>query len=285
MAYFKHTDVYNLDNYVLAVSEGACYDEAANLHATFVSPDAKGRRTVAPGTFIVECFDDNGNVVDRAWPASYVNTALTTGTNLVDAATPYVFIPGDVLLIQEPYVTATVSATTVGSFTYKGRVYSYTPVGAADPGEAAVQHAAYFNKTALARDFKFVADETNAVVYVAAADGVTALSITAGGALGAGALNLAVNNTAVGTVLAFEVGTGKLILTANAAVAVPAGLSVGVSINRVKGLHSHPMHIELTDIPEKQIGILNKGRVKASALKYWNGQVGIDLPQIDIANI
>ena len=283
MAYFQHNEVFNLDNYVLATSEGACYDVAASLYQQHISPDAQGRRVIAPGTFIVETFDSNGNVVDRAWPASYVNTALTTSTNLVDAATPNVFIPGDVVYILEPFVTATVSATTVGSFTYKSRVYSYTPVGAADTGEAAVQFASYFNKTALRRDFKFVADETNSKVYVVAGDGVSTLSITAGGSLGAGALNLTVNDTAIGTVLAFEVGTGKIILTANATAAVPAGLAIGTRINYIKGLHSHPMHIDLTTKPSEQIGILNKGRVKTSNIKYWNGQVKIDLPDITFA--
>lgn len=280
MAYFTRKDIYDMEDYVLRDSAGQERSNAANLSSDYIGSNPKGKKIIRPGTFIAECFDVNGEVIDRAWPASYVNTAITTADTELDLDTPFVFVPGDVLYVIEPYTTLTVASTALGSITYQGRTYSYTPVGAASAGEAAVMFASYFANTPLHQEFKFVPDETNAELHVLAADGASQLTITLAGSLGTGNVTTTVVTTAVGTVLAFNSTTNKVLLSAVSGVDVPAGLGVGVNINSIKGLHADPTVLDLTENSDMQVGILTAGNVKASKLKYWNTSVSKYFPKL-----
>lgn len=183
--------------------------------------------------------------------------------------------------IHGAFAKFTVAGIVAGTLEYNGRVISVTPTGAGTTGEAAALFATGFADSYLGRYFYFVADEANSELYVFAKSGNPGDIVTSDGVvITGGAITLAEDATVIGTVSSVEESTGNVILAANAALDVPAGISIGVPVRGIEGLIE--LGYDLDDArPTHTIGIYTRGKVYRQNLPYYDDTIAVDLPEID----
>lgn len=284
MATFTRYNPFKQDKQILRSPALVQQDRSAQLVTDYVSRDTEGDRTILAGSFVARTYAGAFRVLPRV----KVATAVATGQNLIeDCVYSNVFVPGDVLTIQGTYALFDVAATTAGTLTYNGRTVSVTPTGAGTNGEAAVLFAEGFTNSFLGNTFYFVADEDNAQLYVFSKDGISVDSITGDGVKLQGTVGLvgdpqvlAYNDTAIGTVSYVSETNGDIVLVANAAIAVPVGVPIGVTIQQVYGLlnNSYVLSVER---PNYDVGLITRAKVILSGLPYYDDTIKTDLPEID----
>lgn len=288
MAAFTREYPFVQDKQILRSVVGVEQSRSAQLTTSMISRDTEGKRIVKAGSFVATL----ANNTFRVLPRVKVATAVATNSKLIQGTVyPYVFVSGDVLTIQGTYVTFDVAATTAGTLEYKGRTVSITPTGAANTGAATTLFAEGFADTYLGNFFYFVADVTNSVLYVFSKDGYSTDELTADGTVlqGGGAnpddpVALAYNDTSIGTVSYVDEATGNIVLTANAAIAVPTGVPIGVTVQKVYGLLNNSYALT-TERPNYDVGLIHKAQVFLSGLPYYDYTIQTDLPGIDARDI
>lgn len=288
MAAFTREYPFIQDKQILRSVVGVEQSRSAQLTSSMISRDTEGKRIVKAGSFVVKTFNNTFRILPRV----KVATAVTTGSpNIVGTVYPYVFVSGDVLTIQGTYVVFDVAATTAGTLEYNGRVISVTPTGAGSTGAATTLFASGFANTFLGNTFNFIADSTNSKLYVFSKDGISLSTLTADGVVlqGGGTnpddpVTLAYNDTAIGTVSYVDETTGNIVLTANAAIAVPTGVPIGVTIQEVYGLLNNSYALT-TERPNYDVGIIHKAQVFLSGLPYYDDTIATDLPLVEAKDV
>lgn len=288
MAAFTREYPFVQDKQILRSVVGVEQSRSAQLTTSMISRDTEGKRIVKAGSFVAKL----ANNTFRVLPRVKVATAVATNSTLIQGtAYPYVFVSGDVLTIQGTYVTFDVAATTAGTLEYKGRTVSVTPTGAGNTGAATTLFAEGFADTYLGNFFYFVADVTNSVLYVFSKNGYSTDELTADGTvLQGGGTNpddpvaLAYNDTSIGTVSYVDDTTGNIVLTANAAIAVPTGVPIGVTVQEVYGLLNNSYALT-TERPNYDVGLIHKAQVFLSGLPYYDYTIKTDLPGIEAKDI
>jgi len=288
MAAFTREYPFVQDKQILRSVVGVEQSRSAQLTSSMISRDTEGKRIVKAGSFVAKKFDGTFRVLPRV----KVATAVSTGSpNIVGTIYPQVFVSGDVLTIQGTYAVFDVTATTAGSLEFNGRVVSVTPTGAGTTGAATTLFAELFADTFLGNSFYFIADATNSALYVFAKDGKSLYTLTADGTQlqGRGTnpddpVTLAYNDTSIGTVSYVDETTGTIVLTANAAIAVPTGVPIGVNVQEVYGLLNNSYALT-TERPNYDVGLIHKAQVFLSGLPYYDSTIATDLPRIEARDI
>jgi len=283
MGYFTYKNVYGFARPPLKFAEGVRCNEQGFFKSTHVSANSNGKKVVPAGTFVAEVIKNDGTVEDRPLPRGQVKTAATTSDTVLEfqQATQN-FIAGDELYLTHPYATLTVTGTGLGSISYQGATYSFTPVSAANAGEAAIEFANHLNKTSLRTWFEFYHDENNDAVYVVARNGSTLYEVTAGGTLGSGAVSLTLNDTALGTVISVDVDNNKVTLGSTLTASVFQGAYVGVKVSRIKGMYYPEVDLDLTDRPQYSHGLATEGTVSLSNVPYFDSSFFNDLKNLTV---
>lgn len=288
MAAFTRFNPFVQDKQILRSVVGVEQSRSAQITSAMMSRDTNGERTVLAGSFVAKKYDGTFRILPRVKTA----TAVADNQTLIeDCVYPHVFVPGDVLTIQGAYVTFDVAGTTAGTLAYLGRVVSVTPTGAGTTGAATTLFASGFADTFLGNYFDFVADATNSVLYVFAKNGKAGDILTADGTVlqGGGTnpddpVTLAYNDTSIGTVSYVSETNGDIVLTANAAFAVPVGIPIGVTVDEVYGLLLNS-YLLSPERPNYDVGLVHKAQVFLSGLPYYDSTIATDLPSIDARNI
>jgi hypothetical protein len=288
--YFQRTKTYGADKSLFASSSNIQKPRAELLELTYLSKNADSDYVVPSGSFIAELYTSSNVRVVRPLPRAVLTSAASTGAATFTTNYSYFFVPGDVLYVALARAIFTVATTGAGSLTYNNTVVSYTPTGAATTGEATTMSASFYNNSILGRFFYFVADATNSKLYVFDKTAIggnditgdaTVLQGTVGGA-GAAQTTL-VNTTALGTVSTVATN-GTVTLTANSAIAVPVGVSIGVKISDIIGMTTATCTLS-TDRPSTYQGLCVEGNVYKGGLVYYDVSIGNDslyLPKLII---
>jgi hypothetical protein len=282
MAHFTRTREYSNSgiNDVLHVPHGYRTARSAQIERKWVSTNKQGLNELPAGMFIAKTKDSNGNSTFRPLPHAKVTVAATTASPRFKVEMPYMFVPGDVLYIVAPTASITVASTALGTLTYNSQVYSYTPTGASTPAEAATKWAEYLNSTALANDFTFVADAANLHIFEANLNKTSTLTPTGG--LGTTAATTAPNTTAIGTIASIDSTTEEIVLSANAAVALPVGFCIGARVDDIYGFYVHSIVFGAFSDGTLDIAVGHQGQLKKSRLPYWSNYIKTTyLPHVD----
>lgn len=279
MSYFTRYRQYESEGQVFHVPHGIRTTRSAKIYKKYVSINKSSNFELPPGMFIARAKDANGDVVFRPLPQATVTTASTTSSTRFKVKMPYMFVAGDVLKVIEPYGTLTVASTALGTLTTAGgQVYSYTPTGASTAAEAATKWVDYLNNTALANEYRFVA---NGAIITAFENNLNRTStLTPTGGLGTTALTTALDTTTVGTVASIDPDTEEVVLAANAAVAVPVGYVVGVQVDDIYGIYSKA--IVFNDFRDNmEIAVADECKLKLSVLPFWANYIRNYLPRVE----
>jgi hypothetical protein len=288
MAAFTRELPFIQDKQILRSVVGVEQNRSAQLTTSMISRDTEGKRIVKAGSFVAKKANGTFRILPRVKVATYVSTGspLIQGT-----AYPYVFVAGDVLTVQGTFATFDVAGLTAGTLEYKGRTVSVTPTGAGNTGAATTLFASGFAATFLGNFFYFVADVTNSILYVFSKSGNLVEDITGDGTILQGTVGdatdpqtLAYKDTTIGTVSYVDEATGNIVLTGNAAFAVPTGVPIGVTIQEVYGLLNNSYALT-TERPNYDVGLISKAQVFLSGLPYYDDTIKTDLPDIDVRNV
>lgn len=282
MAHFTRTREYLNSgiNDILHVPHGYRTARSAQIERKWVSANKQGLFELPAGMFIAKMRDSNGDLVFRPLPHARVSVAATTGSARFKVEMPYMFVPGDVLYIIAPTASITVASTALGTLTANGQTYTYTPTGASTATEAAVKWADYLNSTALANDYTFVAAGTSLHIFEANLNKTSTLTPTGG--LGTTVATTAYNTTAIGTIASIDSSTEEIVLTANAAVALPVGFSIGTKVDDIYGFYVHSIAFGTFSDGTLDIAVGHQGQLKKSRLPYWASYIKTTyLPQVD----
>lgn len=278
MSYFNRYRQYESEGQVFHVPHGIRTPRSAKLLKKFVSINKTSNFELPAGMFIAKTKDATGESVFRPLPHAIVTTAATTSSPRFKVKMPYMFVAGDVLNIIEPFATITVASTALGTLTAGGQVYTYTPTGASTAAEAATKWVEYLNNTALANDYRFVANGAIITVFENNLNKTSTLTPTGG--LGTTAATTALNTTAVGTVASIDPETEEVVLAANAAVAVPVGYAVGVKVDDIYGVYGHA--IVFNDYRQNMdIAVAHECCLKLSVLPFWANYIKNYLPRVE----
>lgn len=271
MGFFTRQNPVEHDKPIFAFTEGIRTPHSATITGEFISPNKEGNKSFPAGMFIAAIGDKR-----RLLPRSKVTVAPTTGSPRFKVAYPYNFIAGDQLYVVEPYIALTVSGTGMAGILFNERLVQVTPIGAGTATEAAIQLASLFSQTILNQYFRFLADGTT--LYVFAKDGISLYSITGSGTLSAGG-DLTVNTTAIGTVSFVDNKTEEVVLSANAAIAVPIGFNIGIKVDYIIGIL--PTSGNLTNMrPSMDVGVADEGKLWLGALPYYDGDIERQVPRL-----
>lgn len=271
------TDTYNYksDNQVVHTVTGVrpTFTKSATIRKTDISPDSLGQYKLPSGFFIARM-----GTTYRPMPQMRLTTATTTSSPRFKVSCPYIFKAGDVLNILKPYTVLTVSGTGAGSLALNGRVVSYNPVGAANATEAATLSAKYYNDSVLGNYLDFIAAADK--LWVFAKDGFTLYTVTPTGTLGSSGVTLALNTTAIGTVMSVDASTDEVVLTSNAAVAVPVGVSIGVVVDEVYGIHIGSVTFKQFE-DRRDIPVCSAVQLRLPQMPFWDDYVKRDVPNLE----
>jgi len=288
MAAFTRELPFIQDKQILRSVVGVEQSRSAQLTTSMISRDTEGKRIIKAGSFVAKKANGTFRVLPRVKVATYVST----GSPLIQGTVyPQVFVAGDVLTIQGTFVVFDIAAMTAGTITYNGRTVSVTPTGAGSTGAATTLFASEFANTFLGNTFYFVADATNSALYVFSKDGISLPTLTADGTViqGRGTdsddpVTLAYDDTTIGTVSYVDEANGNIVLTGNAAFAVPTDVPIGVTVQEVYGLLNNSYALT-TERPNYDVGLISKAQVFLSGLPYYDNTIATDLPLIEARNV
>jgi hypothetical protein len=278
MPFFNRTDTYKQSKAIFAFSSPIEYTTSTYLTKEFISPDKNSKYEIAEGSFIASV-GSKYRVLPRA---NVIEAAIATNSDTFKLSTPKVFVPGDILYVALPYTTITCVNTNAATITIDGRTITSTPTGAADAAEAAAIHADNVNSDPIfSLSIKAVAADD--VIWFLVKDGKSAITITPGGAgtpgLGSTAASSTFNGTSIGTVARYDAINNNIVLTANAAVAVPVGIPVGAQFDKILGILD--IGVDLTIYrPSVDYAVATEGYVYKNALPYYDESIHTWLPKI-----
>ncbi|CAM6006650.1 unnamed protein product [Sphagnum balticum] len=207
--------------------------------------NSSGTIAVDAGLFVG--LDISSNM--RFLPRAKLLTNIATSTNIITVTVPYVFIPGDVLYLVEPYTVLAITAAAVSatvSITVQGVTVSITSTDGTVATTGTLLSTA-INASIGLSPFVYALDDGAGNVYIFSKDGKTEYAISkAGTATSAlSSTTIAPNNTAFGTISGYNYANGQITLTANAAFALPANANIGVQMQYIYGLSNHSFDFSL----------------------------------------
>jgi len=281
MAHFTRTREYSNSgiNDILHVPHGYRTARSAQIDSKWLSMNPFNLIELPAGMFIAKTKDADGNLAFRPLPHARVSVAATTSSPRFKVEMPYMFVPGDVLTIIAPVASITVASTAVGTLTAMGQTFSYTPTGAASPTEAAVKWATYLNSTSLAINYSFLSSAATLIVFENDLSKVSTLTPTGG--LGTTAATTAKITTVIGTIAQIDKTTEEVVLTSNAAVALPIGYAVGVMVDDIYGFYVDAITFTTFTGNTKEIAVGHQGQLKKSRLPFWDNYIKTYLPLVD----
>ena len=269
--YINNTYKYQADNQVVQYVNGLRFPKSATIKKTDLSPDDLGKYKLPSGFFVARIGKSY-----RPMPQMRTTTTVLTSSPRFKVAYPYIFKSGDVVKVIKPYTTLTVSGTGATSVTLNGLTVDATPTGAANATEAAVILADLYNDSRLGQYLEFIPSAATLLVF--AKDGKTLYTVTFTGLTGTG--TLAFNSTAIGTVLSVDSATDEVLLVANATVALPAGVTVGVMVDEVYGIHIGSVSFKDHE-PYRDIPICDEAKLKLARMPFWDDYVRTFLPMLE----
>lgn len=277
MPFFNQSQVFLTDKAILAFTEGNIANISATVTDQFIGLNSENRRTVPEGLFVAEV----GNVV-RFLPRAKVKVATSTSSPIVNMSPYNIFVPGDILHVNDPYVILTVTAsaaTQTQTITVSGRTATAT-VTTNNTTTSASEIALAINSAAYVQEIVYALSVNN-LVYIFAKDGITNIPITEGGTVTAtlsGAI-LATNTTSIGTIQSINPITGDVTLSANSSVVLPVGTGIGVHINKILGLHVHSVDFDIATAKDLALYTQAAG-VRIQYLPYYDGLIKTVFPKM-----
>lgn len=248
-----------------------------SITGQYISPNKEGRKALPEGMFI-----SKKNGVHRFLPRSKV-IATPSGSRL-KVSNPYVFFPGDVLMVSNPVAVLAVSGVGEAGITLNSKTYKYTPVGAANATEAATMIANYFNGLDnISRSLDLVASGAN--VYFYSPSGQPLVTFTPSGTLGTTETTTAAVTTPIGTVQSIDLITEELILTAAVVGTLPINSVVGVPQDEVLGIYPHSVDYTSTGITGQNIGVVEEAKVYKLHLPHYDNSLVYECPNIEAREV
>jgi hypothetical protein len=207
------------------------------MEAANVGFNSKMVKAVTGGLFLAKA-----GAVNRYLPRAKTTAAVTTGQALVPVTMPELFLAGDQVRTFERLATLTVGGTLVVGenvfVSYKGQTVSYTFTSTVAATEAAGLLAA-LQASSLSLYFRFTSGGGAVInVYSTLSDNEE-LSVAVQSVAATFVLSAFAEGAFIGTVSSVDSANSRLVLSANAAVAVPSGAIVAVAVDQVYGLNIH----------------------------------------------
>ncbi len=284
---------------VLATALGLRSPRGCNLDPAYFSQSIGARgivqKNLPPGTFAAAI---PNSALCRALPRTQLVAASATNspTLLVTPHTSQFFVPGDVLQITEPFLTATLAGTWLANDTLtisvEGRAWTYT-VPTPAPASLTLLAADIAAKMPLSA----ISDLANA--YSAAAvltllsgrDRPSAVAFTVvstAGTISPASGTMALG-AAIGTVSAVTVdplnNVYSLTLAANAAAVIPVGASIGDLRFNPAGLGMMNPNVGLDLLWDNNTmqACFTAASVYGARLPHWDAQLARLFPEITLA--
>jgi hypothetical protein len=294
MPYVRHGKEYTQGPSVIYSHRGKETPTSATLDLDNFPKNSEGVAQIPAGSFIVEMFNSDGDIINRCLPSAKLANAVTTSDTELTIARqiekyPYVpFLVGDILKITHGFAKFTVSATTAGSVTIFGQTLTFTPTGATDVNEAATMFAEHFSKrlVGLYHKIKVLAYEDD--LYFVAEDKSQTFTITPDGTniINPGGtpgdpLTTAVENTAIGTVSQVDLENNKVTLAAASTLAIPEGMAIGAEYLSIKGLLETGIELR-SEFPSENHGLVTGGSVYKLRIPYWEESINQILPKLTV---
>jgi len=247
------------------------------LSGKYISPNKEGRRSAVEGHFVSK---KNGE--HRLLPRAKV-VALPAG-NRLKVSSPYIFVPGDVLMILNPTTTLTITGVGQAGVMINNQTFTYTPVGAANATEAGTMIAKYFNSLpSLNQNLEFVAEGTS--LYVYSPIGKEVVTVTPSGTLGTTAVTTVPITAPIGTIQAIDIETEEFILAAPVSGTLPVGSVIGVPQDEVLGIYPHSVDFTAGGILGQNVGIVEEAKVYKLHLPHYDTSLMFECPNIEAREV
>jgi hypothetical protein len=246
--------------------------------------DAEGRKTVKAGRFLAAALDGSARIL----PRETVATLTDTGSPNIVVGDPTVFAIGDVIKVVEPWSALTLSGTVAASDTVTVTVGGYSVVSTAvttSLTDLAVLVAANLNSDPAVGQM-VTAIAVGAVVHVFGENGLTvygtSVAETGAGLTASFSSAALVDGPTLGTVGSIVAATNTIVLTGNAAAAVPVGTHIGVDVSEIYGLL--PESYDLTDRASINFACyVTASGVRENFLPYIDGDIKRRFPKMVFA--
>jgi hypothetical protein len=243
-------------------------------------------KEVRAGMFVCKVGNDF-----RYLPRTDVTAGATTSEAVITVDIPEVFKVGDVLYPVELYALITLGGTIASTesmtITISGVTNTFVSTSTSLDAMATGLVNAINNHPITKQLVRAVANASTIWIYgldgisnysVAVAENSASgtITITTGGAA------LVVPNTAIGTISSINMTNDRITLTANAAIAVPVGMKIGVRIDDFYGLDVSSRNF--TDFAIAEIATYEcANAVRTQFLPYLDGDVRRRLPRMKFA--
>lgn len=277
MPYFNQSQTFSTDKAILAFTEGNIANISVTVPDTYIGLNSESRKVVPEGLFVAEV----GSAY-RFLPRAKVTQAISSSATTFKMSPYNIFVPGDVLFVNDPYVTLTVTAsaaTQTQSITVSGRTATAIAT-TTNTTTTATEIVTAINNSAYVNEMIYAVNAAN-VVYIFSKNGITNIPITEAGTVTAtlsGAV-LTVNTTAIGTISNINPVTGIVTLAANASVDLPIGVGIGVPVNKILGLHVHS--VDYTIATAKSLALYTQAAgVRTQYLPYFDGLIKEIFPKM-----
>lgn len=290
MAFYNVSESFGVDKAIIAFARGAYAQRSVSVNRDYVSSDANNnnRRSVPAGLFVAEVGANQYRFLPRTKTTAEITTSSTNASlgNL-----SYLFKANDVLYVVEPYAIITlggsIASGQVLTVNIGGRTASINLTGSVAGDQATVVANGINAAPYIADVAKAVADTVNGKVVVTSVDGVTEHSFaisgtavsTGGTSITGSVTKLTTNTTAIGTIASINSTSGVATLAANASVALPVGVNIGVYVNNILGLHVHSVDYTSAEIRDLALYTEALG-VRTNLLPYYDGDIKRRLPNL-----
>lgn len=247
MAYWNREAPITQEKPIFGSVENIESTTSVHVEKANIGMNSEGKQYVEAGLFLSRVGNAN-----RFLPRDQVTAPVTTGSANVEINMPEVFLVGDVLYHLEPVASVALTSTWAADDTLTvilgENSATVTAVGAStdDIITAAV---ASLNVSNLATEFgyRFEADTANDYILIYSSGDVPRVAVasnTAGDGAAAVQAQFVADPVLVGTIQSIDHANKTLTLAANAAAARGVGSRIGVLVDKVYGLHAHPVSFE-----------------------------------------
>lgn len=282
--YTQSRETFDSEVEVLATLEGLRSIKGITVDPSYYAANAISNKVMPPGMFIVK----TANGMGRPYPGSYTQAVTSTSSDQVQVKDAAVFAAGDDLVIMSPHaqlnLTGTWANDDTATITINGKAITHTVSAFTTLTALATAIAATINGSVAGRFVTAIANGETihligntetlyslAVASTTAGDG--AIAIEGGGsALASG--------TSVGTVSSVDADTNEITLDANASVAIPAGVPIGLETgSEILGMTVTPIDLKYTS---NDVACYTSASVWAARLPYWDAAIAEALPEITL---
>ena len=268
---FKVHAPYMSDKSVLDSSDFVSVQGVTINGATYVAKNAQGNRVVPAGAVIAKVRGDY-----RFLPRVRVSEAISSNGTVVKGPTAGLLATGDVLKTLENSRTITYSGSYVADELIRVNLmgYEYTVTVPAGAALAAIASA-----TVAALPAKYEAAAAGAVVTLYSASTELSTLAVAGGSGTATLGTLSAAGTVIGTVTGHDSEGNALITAADEAVGL--GRVIGEDAQEILGIHATSIDFDYCDSRVLN-AIHDCQRVRKDALPYWDNDLTVRLPSINV---